>query len=245
MGTIIGSAVLPAALTLLWSGQNWWAATFAPPLGLAFAIIGWLVQTKQEYGVFTVDSTGANNPMLVGNVVALLSPAVLVPLLTYALGPQKYDWQSMREIRRADDHDLADAAHVDLELVPGGRQESDAETAAEQARLTRASRFARILTVALTLAFLVLWPMPLYGTGYIFSRKFFTGWVVVGIVWMFFSSFCVGVYPLWEGRKTIARTTKAVYLDVMGKKKPTPVHGEVVVEDDGTSTPTEKVVPKE
>ncbi|KAF1813691.1 urea active transporter [Eremomyces bilateralis CBS 781.70] len=243
MGVIIGAAVLPAALTLLWSQQNWWAATLAPPLGLVCALIGWLVQAKQEFGTLTVDSTGANNPMLVGNVVALISPMIFIPVLTYALGTQKYDWQSMKEIRRADDHDLADAAHIDLELIPGGRRESIAKTEEEQVKLAKAAKFARILTVTLTLSMLVLWPMPMYGSGYIFSKKFFTGWVVVGMIWIFFSTVCVGLYPLYEGRGTMARTAKAVYLDLTGKKKPTPVHGQVV-EETGTSTPTEKVAPE-
>jgi urea-proton symporter len=39
----------------------------------------------------------------------------------------------------------------------------------------------------------------MYGTGYIFSKGFFTGWVAIGILWLFCSSFCVALYPLWEG----------------------------------------------
>ena len=31
-----------------------------------------------------------SNPMLAGNVVALLSPLVFVPVLTYTFGPQNY-----------------------------------------------------------------------------------------------------------------------------------------------------------
>jgi Na+/proline symporter len=43
MGVIISAAVLPATLTLMWSKQNWWAATLTPPLGFACALIAWLV----------------------------------------------------------------------------------------------------------------------------------------------------------------------------------------------------------
>jgi hypothetical protein len=56
--------------------------------------------------------------------------------------------------------------------------------------------------------------MPLYGTGYIFSKPFFTGWVVIGMIWLFFSLFCVGLFPLWEGRYSMARIFKAVFLDL-------------------------------
>jgi hypothetical protein len=115
--------------------------------------------------------------MLAGNVVALLSPLVFIPILTYALGPQNYDWVSMKAIRRGDDKDLATAAHVDLELIPGERRNSVIAEQEEQAKLLKASKIARYLTAFMTVAFLILWPMPMYGSGYVFSKKFFTGWV--------------------------------------------------------------------
>ncbi|KAL5398090.1 hypothetical protein PMIN03_001415 [Paraphaeosphaeria minitans] len=220
MGVIISSAVLPATLTLMWSKQNWYAATFSPPLGFACSLIAWLVTAKKEGGELTVATTGANNPMLAGNVVALLSPLIFVPVLTYAFGPQNYDWVSMKAIRKGDDQDLATDAHVDIELVPGERRNSVAEEEVEQAKLLKASKIARWMTVFMTLAFLVLWPLPMYGSGYIFSKKFFTGWIVVGILWMFCSVFCVGFYPLWEGRKTSVRTFKAIFMDITGKGRP-------------------------
>lgn len=164
--------------------------------------------------------------MLAGNVTALLSPALFIPLLTLAFRPHHYDWASMRAIRKADDHDLAAAAHVDLERIPGNTTPADTD-AEEMRKLKRASRIARALTVFMTLSFLVLWPMPMYGSGYVFSRGFFTGWVVVGILWLFCSAACVGVYPLWEGRGTVGRTAGAVWRDLRGGKGKR--GGEVVV----------------
>lgn len=177
MGVIISAAVLPAALTLLWKQQNWAAATFTPILGFACSLIAWLVTAKKEGGELSVATTGANNPMLAGNVVALLSPLIFIPVLTYAFKPQNYDWVSMKEIKKADDHDLAFTAGLDIEEVPGGHVQLAAEQEHEQALLMRAAKIARWLTVFLTLALLVLWPMPMYGSGYIFSKSFFTGWV--------------------------------------------------------------------
>ena len=90
----------------------------------------------------------------------------------------------------------------------------------------------------------------MYGTSYIFSKEFFTGWIVVGILWLFFSAFAVGLYPLWEGRHSMAHTFKAIYLDITGKKKPKLQGREGVAEEieedsQGLGTPTEKVTPKE
>jgi urea-proton symporter len=113
--------------------------------------------------------------MLAGNVVALLSPLIFIPVLTFAFGKQNYDWESMKQIRRGDDSDISKAAHIDLELIPGSETRSEETEAAEQAKLQKAAIIARSLTVFMTLALLVLWPMPMYGSGYIFSKKFFTG----------------------------------------------------------------------
>lgn len=188
--------------------------------------------------------------MLAGNVVSLLAPLIFIPILSFALRSPKYDWVSMKEIRKADDTDLAASAHVDLELVPGEAHHTDADDAAEQAQLSRAAKIARSLTIFLTLALLVLWPMPMYGSGYVFSKPFFTGWVSVGILWLFCSAACVGVYPLWEGRHTSKRTIVSIFKDVAGKGKPI-THGRASmtegVEDEktdgkGLSTPPEKAV---
>lgn len=34
------------------------------------------------------------------------------------------------------------------------------------------------------------------------------------------SSICVGIYPLWEGRKSMAHTFKSIYLDILGRRGP-------------------------
>jgi hypothetical protein len=172
MGVIISSAVLPATLTLLWSDQSWAAATFSPILGFICSVTSWLVVTKVKFGELSVAATGSNTPMLIGNIVALLSPLVFIPILTYLppFKPQKYDWESMRTIRKVDDHDIADAAHMDLERIPGERTRSQND-ADEKAKLDQAAKIARYLTIFLTLALLILWPMPMFGSGYVFSKE--------------------------------------------------------------------------
>lgn len=192
--------------------------------------------------------------MLAGNVTALLAPVIFIPILSFVFKTPRYDWLSMQSIRRGNDSDLAAAAHVDLELVPGETTQSDHEMREEQHKLQRAAKIARTLTVILTLAFIILWPMPMFGSGYVFSKKFFTGWVVVGILWLFCSAVCVGLYPLWEGRKTSSRTIKAIFLDITGRGHPI-THGRATLaetaemeekaEQKGSVTPPEKAMESE
>ncbi|KAL2840225.1 Sodium:solute symporter family-domain-containing protein [Aspergillus pseudodeflectus] len=244
MGVIISSAVFPGAMTLVWKGQNWIAAAASPVLGLAMSLIAWLVTTKTEYGEFTVETTGANYPMLAGNVAALLSPIVFSPVLTYVFGPQNYDYESMRAIRKVDDSDVAAAAHIDLELVPG-ENTSASEEEEEIRKLNKAAFLSRTLTIGMVICFLLLWPIPMYGSSYVFSKQFFTGWVVVGIIWLFGTAFGVVLFPLWEGRSSMVRVARLMYYDAMGRKRAA-LDGrrEVEEETSGVATPTEKNVAK-
>jgi hypothetical protein len=59
----------------------------------------------------------------------------------------------------------------------------------------------------------------MYGSSYVFSKPFFTGWVVVGIIWMFISFCIVGIYPVIEGRQSIASVCKKMYAALV-KKEP-------------------------
>jgi hypothetical protein len=153
----------------------------------------------------------------------------------------------MKNIRLVDDSDVTAAAHLDIEQVVGrhGVLSPEAE-AAEQTKLLRASKIAKTTTAIMTLVLLVLWPMPLYGTGYIFNQAFFSGWVIVGIIWLLCSTLAVGVYPLWEGRQSLVRNFGGMWADLTGKGgrrgRATHVTEGEKVADSGTHTPNAKEV---
>jgi formate hydrogenlyase subunit 3/multisubunit Na+/H+ antiporter MnhD subunit len=130
----------------------------------------------------------------------------------------------MKVIRRGKDDDLIEAAHMDPELIPDHRFQNGADYELEQKKLMKNSKIAKWITGILTAALLILWPFPMFGSKYIFSKEFFTGWVVIGIIWVFAAFMCVGVYPLVEGRVSIGRTLKAMFWDISGKRKPRTGH---------------------
>lgn len=78
--------------------------------------------------------------------------------------------------------------------------------------------------------------MPLYGSGYIFSKSFFTGWVAVGIIWIFASFIAVGLYPAWESRVTLMRILKLIFTG----RRPlrTMTHVQPIVADDNSEVVT-------
>ena len=203
MGVIISSAVVPGALTLLWNRQSQWAACLSPVLGLACSISAWLITTKVLYGTISVQTSGANLPMLVGNLVALCSPMIFVSILSW-IKPDKqlYDFDSMKQIKRDNEQTTqsSDLTSEDLER--------------ESILLTRNSKIARLTALVLTLALIILWPWPMYGTAYVFTKPFFTAWIILGIVWMFISFIIVGIYPLVEGRRSILSVSKNIFAHI-------------------------------
>lgn len=220
MGVIISAAVLPASMSLFWNKLNVWAAAGAPVLGFIFAVCSWLGYTKAKYGTINVTTSGSDYPMLIGNVVALCSPLITVPTLTFLFKPDNYDFEQLKNIRTVRDtkeipEDVeSSAAEDDAVAVVAAKEEMSAEDAAV---LHKYSKFARWMCLFMVLCFLILWPMPMYGSGYIFSKKFFTGWVVVGFIWIFFSLFAVTIYPLWESRVAIFHTLRGIYWDLTGQ----------------------------
>ncbi|RLV85672.1 Urea active transporter [Meyerozyma sp. JA9] len=232
MGIIIGGAVLPSALTLLSKNQNKVAATASPILATILAIMSWLVCAKKKFGAVNVDTTFEDDAMLTGNVVALLSPLIFVPVLTLIFKPQNFDWSILKTITRVDEEEELIAATEEKNTDPedihpvksqitvmateiADSQEDRLEE--ETRKLNRSFKKAAVICVTLTLCLVILWPMPMYGTSYIFSKKFFTGWVSVLFIWIFFSAFMVIVYPIWEGKDAIAITFRGIYWDLTGQ----------------------------
>ncbi|KAF7920869.1 uncharacterized protein EAE98_008898 [Botrytis deweyae] len=70
-------------------------------------------------------------------------------------------------------------------------------------------KIASVFFVVNVLVTIVLWPIPLY-RDWIFTKSFFSGWIVMAIVWHFFAILAVVVYPVWDGRIEITRVAKGM-----------------------------------
>jgi hypothetical protein len=61
-------------------------------------------------------------------------------------------------------------------------------------------------------------PFTLYGTGYNFSSKFFTGFVVIVFIWIWASCVICVFIPLRESRHDMWYIVGAMYRDIMREK---------------------------
>lgn len=209
MGIIISSAVIPGILSIISKQQSNWAVCLSPLLGLFSAIIAWLVTTKVQYGVINIQTSESTIPMLIGNLVALLSPILFVPFISFIKpDPSLYDFASMKTaITLVDDRGANNYRPTPEELVCDG------------IILKRNLKIARIVATVLTICLTIIWPWPMYGSSYIFSKEFFTFWVIIGILWLSFSFTIVSIYPLVENRRAIVSICRKIYIDLTRQRQ--------------------------
>ncbi|XBJ24695.1 hypothetical protein VPH35_002517 [Triticum aestivum] len=117
MGVLVGSAVIPIALLLLWSKANAFGAMLGTISGCVLGVIVWLTVAKVQYGRVNLDTTGRNAPMLAGNLVSILLGGAVHGVCSL-VSPQNYDWESSRRITTVesvaaeDDDELQEAKLV-------------------------------------------------------------------------------------------------------------------------------------
>lgn len=234
MGVFTSCAVWPFYCTILWSRQNKVALVCAPILGSITAIACWLGSTHALYGTVSVATTSNILPLVIGNAVSLVSGALYSIVLTFVFGPDTFDWDLLKTgIRVVDDSDIAGlTAEQIAQQLAGETLTPDAE------RSLRRGKFKAILTACVLCAiFVVIFPMPMYGTNYVFSKPFFRFWVALTFVWAFAATLVITVMPLWEGRRTIALFFSTM---IRGREPPRSVEG-VVVRKSGEDEQTGEV----
>ncbi|KAK4617675.1 putative urea active transporter 1, partial [Fulvia fulva] len=208
IGIFVDSAIVPTACTIMWRKQSKAAVIISPLVSSAAALIAWFLKAHTEYGEITVASLSGNLPLVAGNMMALCGPLLLTPLITF-IKPQDFDWNIFKERIRPDDTTLAAYQHTipdPATSVDGPTPEED-----ENALLLRSRNRSIVASITLTLSLLILWPIPMYATGYVFSKGFFVGWIVVVFLWAFFAASTITLIPIWEGRKTIVAVTKSMF----------------------------------
>ena len=199
MGIIIGAAVIPIALTILWRRTNRVAATLGAVIGLGVAVTTWIsvAASLPEYGgVVDLASLGHNYSMLFGNVAGILTGGIITIIGSLAT-KTNFDWNDLKEKITLVEISDADSAQIT----------EDEET------LKKAFKFSLKGGGIMTLILIIAWPMPLIASGYVFDVMSYSIWVGISVVWVSVASFFIICLPIIEARKGIATVFKG---------KPTP-----------------------
>lgn len=191
MGIVIGSAVMPLWNLIMWKDANATGAVVAAWLGMVMAVATWLIVAKCQSGSITVDTLGANEPMLAGNVVALVSGGVIHAIFSW-IWPQNYDFKSMGEIAMLED----DTSGLD----PADYLDE---------RLDEALSWIKWWGWGFTIVMVIIWPALSLLAG-VFSPGYFSFWVFISLVWGFLAAGVIIWLPLYESADTFRAVGWAV-----------------------------------
>lgn len=191
MGVLIGSAVIPIALTITWKRTNKYAATAGAIIGLVVALITWTGVAAAQYGEVTLASLGDNYSMLFGNIAGILTGGAIAGFGSLATRT-KFDWAEMKERIK-----LVDISEAEMEQL-----EVDENT------LKKAFKFSLKGGGLMTLILIIAWPMPLFFADYVFDIGFYSLWVGISIVWVSAATFFIVGLPIIEARHGIAKVAK-------------------------------------
>ena len=194
MGILIGSAVIPIALTITWSKTTRAGAVAGALIGVMLSLLTWTsVAASEADGVVDIASLGGAFPMLYGNVVAILSSGLICVVISLAQN-KKYDWGDMNKRMQIVESDMSEEVKAQI-----------AKAEQDEVTLKKAYHFSLKGGGILTLICVVAWPMPLYFSGYVFDIGFYGFWVGIAIVWVSTAAFFIIGMPIWEARHGFAK----------------------------------------
>ena len=196
MGILIGSAVIPIALTIIWNKTTRAGAVSGALIGVVLSLTTWTsVAASEADGVVDIASLGGAFPMLYGNVVAILSSGLICVVVSLAQN-KKYDWKELDEHMSLVTDDMEQHEITSTEAM---KRQQDEE------QLKKAFKFSVRGGGLLTLICVVFWPMPLYFSGYVFDFGFYGLWVGIAIAWVSCAAAIIIFMPIVEARKGIAK----------------------------------------
>ena len=197
MGIIIGAAVIPIALTILWRRANRVAVTAGAVIGFMVAVTTWVttaVSLPEFGGELSLASLGHNYSMLFGNVAGILTGGAIA--IFGSLGKKStFDWDDLKK-------------KITLVEVSAAQSELTAE---DEATLKKAFKFSLKGGGIMTLILIIAWPIPLIVSAHVFDLLSYGIWVGISIIWVSIAAAIIIFLPVIEARKGIAQ--------VFGRKK--------------------------
>lgn len=202
MGILIGSAVAPISLSILWGKTNRHAATAAAIAGLFFGIATWLTSAWVISGDITMASTGQTVPLFLGNIASILV-SLAITLGGSLLVPESFDFRLLRQKILLVDDKIRSMLKYDT----------------DEKLLARASRLCKRIGLGITGLLLVAWPASLYLAGYVFSLESFYGWITLALIWAFGAACTVIVLPFLEARCSIREILEKITYSERDRQK--------------------------
>ena len=201
MGVLIGSAVAPISLAILWKDTNRYAATIASIIGLGCGVTVWLGYAYATSGEISLASTSNMFALLAGNLTSILT-RLIITVIGSLFRPENFNFSKLK-------HEIF---VVDEQI----RKRLEKETNEES--LKNASKFSMRYGLTLTLILVVVWPIPLFLSNYVFTETVYHVWIWVAILWAATAGSLVWALPIIQSRSGIAHVLKNIVISSKPKK---------------------------
>ncbi|WFD25040.1 hypothetical protein MNAN1_000002 [Malassezia nana] len=211
LGVITCPGMITMPLTVLWSRQSKVAAIVSPLLGMAGGLATWITTAKRYgHGVISVETTGLLLPCLWGSLVSTVVPAIFTVILSFLFPSPPFHWNQFQDIKLIEETPTPPDVEEKISNEPALDFEFPLELKASPSQSAKDERYMRKMSIvsgiASALAFVVIWiiwPFSMYASRFIFSPGFFSGWLVVSVIWVFAGFLVILILPPWDGRRQI------------------------------------------
>ncbi|KAI5960628.1 DUR4 [Candida pseudojiufengensis] len=238
LGVGTASGCFPIVLSITYKNLNKAGAVGGSVGGMILGLIAWLCMCKGYLGEINVVNLSDQWVSFTGNVTSLVMGGV-ISLTCSWIWPANFDFESIRN--RTTLYDNKNTVEIEPEQQLEQQSEKSAEDVKtekdntkievepetdtstsdleskssfeiEQKYLNR--QYKKYCGLVLLMAFVlaIVIPVPLCSSPYVFSPKFLLGFMIIILLWLFFSFSFVIVLPVIEARRGIWRIFKKLVL---------------------------------
>ncbi|KAG2030567.1 hypothetical protein BDR03DRAFT_936625 [Suillus americanus] len=205
MGIVLSPAVIPIILTVWWSKLTRTGLLCGSIIGAILGMLAWMIGCWKINGEHFRGLTGFMFSGLITVFVSLLKP-------------DNYDFEGTRAIAMLDNSENNDpnsdvASAEKREKVPSDFEVKPRDPVAQEDPLNHDTlqavfRRAAWYSSAMSVIVIIIVPLTMFFTNYVFSERFYTFWVTCSIVWVFMSGTFSVILPLLESRKEMVAILK-------------------------------------
>ncbi|CAK9291236.1 unnamed protein product [Gordionus sp. m RMFG-2023] len=207
MGIIIGSAIIPVSLSIYWAHLTSKSMIFGASLGTlvgvsVWALISWTtlaVGRKQGNTKSFIERSGEEFPMVLGNIMSILTSGIITVSLTFLKKPKNKEeiaeiWENTRDIDNPlspwvevyeNDFDIKDTHYL-----------IDRPTLSEvKIKFSKIKIWATVMSFILFICIIILWP-SIACTLKVFNYKHFVSWIYLSLTFSWLGATFIIIVPV-------------------------------------------------
>ncbi|CAG8583272.1 25726_t:CDS:2 [Dentiscutata erythropus] len=198
---LLGKTGAIAVLVLVFMA-NFYGIIVATMLGLVAGISVWLGVAKYLFNEISINSTGSDYPMLYGNLASITVSGIVAIIWSLLSSPS----HELGKVRRVLEIMANDDVYIRHETYQDPLDKNSLG-------LKKAFKCAIWSSVILTIILVIIIPLIMITSRYVFSDGFFVFWVVLAILWAIISTCAISIYPLYESRESISNIIRGIIFE--------------------------------